>query len=581
MEIYIYNKNKIPKMIFIDVFINNNESLAAFRKIKCDLIRRELITEGMRIFVRADPVFIKSKEPNFSVYCNDLYENILSSGKSQHYSQKFFMNSFIENCEEQSHWFICKIDKNDPNPSNIKNNQFQSTGCSDNYFSKKSDPFLDVFVSAMEEESNDIIRATNKKLKNNDFSFSQTEINNLFNLCALPLFLKSSYNINDFNYCINKSYEHFILENDIPKDNADIFKKEIIDPKSKYYYHCLKQYIIDSFLNKQNYSKFEKIKIVNLKDIPLSENVLFYYKNGLSVGYDNSLNHSIFLFNNKTTFIFYNEYESNDKIIEISDFLELGLIPFIKNNAHDFLVTKERENIKHLKNRTLYSDVDFTHIIKNLYKNIMCLNGKIKSSSFTAETLFFLLEQMDKKDELDDHILFFNKQTTVSPNLIYFKDKEVYITNKDYNYLVSHEGDNYTGKSLSLNAELAEVFYDYSFDNKKNSNPYNPPISINKLSEIKLLPYDYNKIIKTVTFYSKNEEYGIILFLILGEIFFTTYVSEELYDYFQKNAINLISNYEEFCISNNSKIYFFKSYIEEITFNFHDDFTCSYSYILK
>lgn len=474
MEIYIYNENKTPKMIFIDFFINNNESLTAFRKIKCDLIRGELITEGMRIFVRADSIFIKSKENNFSVYCDDIYENILSSGDNQHYSQRFFMNSFIENCEEQSHWFICKVDKNDPNPSNIKKNKFQSTGCDTNYFSKKTDPFLDVFVSAIEEESNEIIRITNKKLKNNDLSFSKTEINNIFNLCALPLFSKSSYNINDFNYCINKSYEHFILKNNIPKENANILKKEAINPKSKYYYHCLKQYIINSFLNKQNYSKFDSIQIVKLKDIPLSENVLFYYKNGLSIGYDNSLNHSIFLFNNKTAFIFYNEYESKDKIIEISEFLEIELIPFIKNNAHDFLVTKKRENIKHLKKRTLYSDVDFTHIIKDLYENIMCLNGKTKSSSFrSAETLFFLLGLMDKKDDLYDHILFFTKENPMSPNLIYLDGKDLYVSNKDYNYLEKISEQYYCvidKKSfLTLNLEKIEINYNILLSGNKNN----------------------------------------------------------------------------------------------------------------
>lgn len=475
MQNYIYSKNKTPKMIFIDIFINNNESLKIFRKIKCDLIRRELITDGMKILVRADHVFIKSKEPNFSLYCNDLYENILSSGNSQHYSQRFFMNSFIENCEEQSCWFICSSDKNDPNPLDIRKNKFKSTGCGENYFSKKSDPFLDVFVSAIEEESNDIIRMTNTKLKNDDFSFSKTETNNLFNLCALPLFLKSSYNINDFSYCINKAYENFILENNIPNENADLFKKEVIDPKSKYYYFSLKRYIIDSFLNEQNYLKFDNIRIVKLKNIPLSENVLFYYKNGLSIGYDNSLNHSIFLFNNKTAFIFYNKYESEDKIIEISNFLESELILFIKNNAHDFLVTKERENIRHLKERTLYSNVDLTHIIRDLYRNIMCLNGKIKSSSFgSAETLHFLLSLMDKEDNLDNHILFFTKENPISPNLIYLNDKDLYVSDKDYNYLEKISEQYYCSidsKSfLILDPKKIEIIYNDSLSNNNNDN---------------------------------------------------------------------------------------------------------------
>lgn len=586
---YIYNdNNKKNKMVFIDVFINNNEALKEFRKIKCDLIRRKLITEEIKIFVRADPIFIRSKESNFYLYYNDLYENILSSGDNQHYSQRFFMNSFIENCEEQSYWYICRSDKNDPKPLNIKKNQFKSIGCDENYFSKKSEPFLDVFISSMEEESNDIIRMTNKKLKNNDFSFSQTEIDHLFNLCALPLFLKSSYNINDFNYCINKAYEHFILDNNIPDDNAAILKKEVIDPKSEYYYHCLNPYIINSFLDKQNYFKFDSIRTVKLKDIPLSENILFYYKNGLSIGYDNSLNHSIFLFNNKTVFIFYNKHESEDKIIEISKFLELELIPFIKNNAHDFLVTKERENIKKLNKRISYSNVDMSNIIEDLYGSVMCLNGKTQYSTFKRpDTLLFSFKTIYnkelKKDEFRDKICFFAKKTPISPNTIYLNDEELYVSDKDYDYLTLYQNYNYSkDNSLFLNPEPIEMVYNYSFSNEKDIDYFHkPPIFINNSSNTRLLHSEDKKIIKTITFHQERQEYGQCLFLEFNFGFLQFFVSNDIYIYFQEHATNLISSFEMYSCSKRYKEHFSNTLINEITFNFYNDFTCSYSLILK
>lgn len=237
---YLYN-SEYNVLLFKD-FLDTKEKIKLFEKYLYKMLIQLIINKNTKIFICGNSEL--SNHTNFSFVENNLYEFVFKSGNCQHYIQKNFMKNYIGTVygNDNQRYLLNKKENRLANFNNKK--KFKNVGSEDNYFSSSNSAYLDNYISAIENISNDLICNINNKIKADDYIYSKEEIHEIFINITLPLYIKSSNIINGFNFNMDIAYNKF--KNNIKiEDNIEKYlDRLIIAKKSNFYYTALQEYII-------------------------------------------------------------------------------------------------------------------------------------------------------------------------------------------------------------------------------------------------------------------------------------------------------------------------------------------------
>lgn len=425
-EEYMYHNKKNHFILFHDIIDIKNIKL--FYEDINEMLIEFIIEKNTRIFVTVDKSFCISNEKNFKLIEKNVYEYILTSGNNQHYIQQYYMKRFLGLEKEQKNNINRYVyNKKGNELKNLNYDSFNNIGSDANYFSDKKNSYLDQYISSLEKKSNVLYSQIKEKIDNNVNKISDNLkfIENVFNFMCYPFCLKSSYTINSVIFNTKKSSEKYISQEKLNIEQKKLLKQNLSNQRSEYYYYIIENYIIKSMKNLN--TEFNEIQIIKIKDIPLSENVLFSYNKNLNefdVGYNKENRNALFLFDENHILLFLKDKKDQfiikEKIINLKE--------YIIDNAHDFLITKNKiEEKEHLVEKKDYFFLSLEKEISTLIKFHKLLNGENLSLKIEKHnSIFPMLFETDKYN-----IFIFKQKNYLACNEIKINNVIYYISNEN------------------------------------------------------------------------------------------------------------------------------------------------------
>lgn len=524
-----YKHEKNYNTIIFNTKITNVDHFKILENKIEELLRTFIINKNTDMYIEIiiKPILFEKYE--FVLVENDLYKIIFKAGKCQHYIQKKFMKNFInaDYINDNERYIYKKEGRKLINFN--KKNRFNNIGSDEYFFSRNDNYYLDNFISSLEKKSNQLIDSINKNITGNDYFDYNNYIKEIFIYMIYPLFIKSSYDIKTLHYNIRDTYSNmyplYLSENEEKELN-----RYILDPKSDYYYYMLENYMIENMNIIMNEFHYQYIYIIDGKDIPLSENLLFYIDDDLlKIGFNEKI--CLFIFNENTIILLSKyEYDTNN-LNMLKEFINKNIRNFIINNAHDFLITKEILDITKLNERSNYSKIDFKNEI-NLLLNFIKYDKESESGKiiFSKESVIPLIfKELTKEQKI---IYLFKEKNILKNHLLIIDKNEFYISKYD--------------------KDIIEKYEDLRYDNRI----YNYRLS--KFVEEKNNVYIHTKIvreeIKKIVLYRKNKNDEISLLvnvkipicLDIGIIKIIYYIDLHLYNDFITYFSKYIIKYEEY-----------------------------------
>lgn len=529
LEYIEYDYSSYNVILFTNHIENKQNKDELLNKID-EMLRDFIIYNKTQIFITGNYDLLKNDEDNFLFIEDNLFKLIFTSGKCQHYIQRNYMRNFIGTIYGNDNYrYICTTERNDL--KNFKNSKkFNKIGSDNYYFSPQYNSYLDKYISSLEKKSNSLIKDINNNIINDNYYYSFSDIKNIFTYIAYPLYIKSSYVLNQINYNINKSYN--LIEKDLDLDNSELIelKSLIGDKNSEYYYYLIESYITQQMMFIQKEFKYNYIYFFNVNNIPLSENVIFYYddeKNVFNVGLNSE--HCYFLFNEKTVIAFSIDKFEDDKINTINKNINSYLNDSIIANSHDFLITKDELPEKILTHKDDYKFFDMSNIIKQNSNFIRFKNNKIKNLELKNNDSLPLL--LSKITENNDFLYIHENENILARHKITIDGKVYYTDKNNIELLNKYKNILHECKIFKNNSNLI-----FNHGNKYygDTNNYDIPtkLAFPTTKEIKRIVFSkYDKKIGTPIFLNISNNHTLVIFMDLETLndfnkYFSKYVTD-------------------------------------------------------